>query len=200
MKLSKVTRILATINLSSPIGYVLMIGGAVCLIKGAYELIKAAKEEGARQEFLGVDPDKEDQPESPKTLKSIVKAARKKVDRILTVYGEGINWILAGFDCLMWMDALDGATAAYAAEYAGKWYDTAMRERKLKEGLRSAVCKFSHKVSDAASDAFNIAEGMDRTKMGYKFVRQKARTLETVGDWMEEFLDKPMIAAGAVRS
>lgn len=200
MKLSKVTRILATINLSSPIGYVLMIGGAVCLIKGAYELIKAAKAEGAREELLGVDPDEEDQPESPKTLKSIVKAARKKVDRILLVYGEGINWILAGFDCLMWMDALDGATAAYAAEYASKWYDTAKRERKLKEDLRSAVCKFSHKVSDAASDAFNIAEGMDRTKMGYKFVRQKARTLDTVGDWMEEFLDKPMIAAGAIRS
>jgi hypothetical protein len=200
MKLSKVTRILATINLSSPIGYVLMIGGAVCLIKGAYELIKAAKAEGAREELLGVDPDEEDQPESPKTLKSIAKAARKKVDRILLVYGEGINWILAGFDCLMWMDALDGATAVCAAEYASKWYDTAMRERKLKEDLRGAVCKFSHKVSDAASDAFNIAEGMDRTKMGYKFVRQKARTLDTVGDWMEELLDKPMIAAGAIRS
>lgn len=200
MKLSKVTRILATINLSSPIGYVLMIGGAVCLIKGAYELIKAAKEEGAREELLGIDPDEEEQPESPKTLKSIVKAASKKVDRILTVYGEGIIWILAGFDCLMWMDALDYATAAYAADYACKYYDTAMRERKLKDDLCSAVCKFSHKVSDAASDAFNIAEGMDRTKMGYKFVRQKARTLETVGDWMDEFLDKPMIAAGAIRS
>lgn len=200
MKLSKVTRILATINLSSPIGYVLMIGGAACLIKGAYELIKAAKEEGAREELLGIDPDKEDQPESPKTLKSIVKAARKKVDRILTVYGEGINWILIGFDCLLWMDVLDCSTAAYAAEYASKWYDTAMRERKLKDDLCSAVCKFSRKVADAASDAFNIAEGMDRSKMGYKFVRQKARTLETVSDWMDEFLDKPMIAAGAIRS
>ena len=90
-----------------------MIGGAVCLIKGAYELIKAAKEEGAREELLGVDPDEEDQPENPKTLKSIVKAARKKVGRILLVYGEGINWILAGFDCLMWMDALDVASGCY---------------------------------------------------------------------------------------
>lgn len=200
MNWAKITKVLAVIGATTPVGKILYVAGAACLIKGAYELIKAAKAEGAREELLGIDPDEEELSESPKTLKSIVKAARKKVNRILTVYGEGIKWLLLGWDCLLWMDVFDVAIGAEGARLANAWYDTAMRERKLKENLRNGVCKFSHKVADAASDAFNVAEGMDRAKMGYKFVRQKARTLETVGDWMDEFLDKPMIAAGAIRS
>lgn len=198
MNLSKVTRFLANVNISTPIGVILMVGGAACLIKGAYELIKSAKEEGAREELLGIDPDEEPE-ESPKTLKSIVKAARKKVDNICTVYAEGLFWITAGFDCLLWMDALDIATGVEATRLLGLLNKAFEQERSQKNALVSAICKFSRKVSDAANETFNVADGMDRTKMGYKFVRQKALTLERVGDWMDEFFTKPMRAAGAIR-
>lgn len=199
MNLSKVTRFLTTVNLSTPIGTILMVAGAACLIKGAYELIKSAKEEGAREELLGIDPDEEPE-ESPKTLKSIVKAACKKVGRILNVYGDGIWWLELGVVCLQWMDVFDVATACTAIDYAKKFHNEAKRERKLKDDLISGICKFSHKLAEEANNAFHISDGMDHSKMGFKFVRQKARTLESVCDWMDEFLGKPLAAVNVTRN
>lgn len=187
---------LARLAVYTPIRGILVVGGAICMIKGIYELYKSAKEEGAEEELLGSDPDEP----TPKTPKSIIKAAAKKVKHIFVRHEKAISWFSCSFDCLLTAMRLEVEVKKLFANVALEKQRALDKERKLKNDLIDGVCKFSHKVADAASEAFNIADGMDKTKMGYKFVRQKARILDTVGDWMDEFLDKPMIAAGAIRS
>ena len=198
MNWTKVTKVLAAVGSATPIGKILYVAGAVCLVKGAYELIKAAKEEGYRDAILGEDEDEE---ESPKTLSSIIKAAKKKVDYIFDRYGEGLNWILFGWDCLLWMDVFDVAVLSNkldeASRIANHNYDVAIRERTQKKNLVSAICKFSRKLSNECNEQYNLADGMDHSKMGYKFVLQKAKVLDRACDWLDDCIAKPMIAAGA---
>ncbi len=193
MNWTKVTKVLAAVGSTTHIGKILYVAGAVCLVKGAYELIKAAKEEGYREAILGEDEDEAPE-ESPKTLRSIIKAAKKKVDYILDRYGEGIYWILWGWDCLLWMDVFDIAEAARIANHN---YDVAIRERTQKKDLVSAICKFSRKLSTECNEQYDLADGMDHSKMGYKFVLQKAKVLERACDWLDDCIAKPMTAAGA---
>lgn len=187
---------LARLAIYTPIRGILVVGGAICMIKGIYELYKSAKEEGAEEELLGVASSGS----TPKTPKSIIKAAAKKVKHIFVRHEKALSWFSCSFDCLLTAMRLEVEVKKTFANAALEKHRALVRERKLKNDLIDGICKFSHKLAGECNSAFHISDGMDHSKMGYKFVRQKARTLDSVCDWMDEFLGKPLAAVNVARS
>ena len=186
---------LARLAIYTPIRGILVVGGAICMIKGIYELYKSAKEEGAEEELLGADPDEP----TPKTPKSIFKAAVKKVKHIFVRHEKAISWFGTSFDCLLTAMRLEVEVKKTFMNAALEKQRALVRERKLKDDLIDGICKFSHKLTEERNSAFHISDGMDHSKMGFKFVRQKVRTLDSVCDWMDEFLGKSLAAVNVTR-